>query len=114
MVMRIISQRLKDKRKETGLSLEQLAEKAGISTSYLAYIEMGRRKPTLETLQKLAAALHIPMSELVKAPKDGEHAPAGDGVGGASRAFERLIRGEPPKKVAEILSILERILKLRR
>ncbi len=46
-------------RKKEKLNLEELAKKSGISTSFLSNIEKGSRKPTLETIEKIANALGI-------------------------------------------------------
>lgn len=46
-------------RKKEKLKLEDLAKKSGISTSFLSNIEKGSRKPTLETIEKIANALGI-------------------------------------------------------
>ncbi len=46
-------------RKMKKLTSEQLAEKADISTQFLADIEKGRKNMTVTTLRKLASALHI-------------------------------------------------------
>lgn len=42
------------------LSLSELAERAGLSQSYLSMIEAGKRKPTLASLEKVAKALGVP------------------------------------------------------
>ena len=39
----IVGDRIREERKRTGLTIEQLAESAGISTSFLAYIETKKR-----------------------------------------------------------------------
>lgn len=41
-------------------SLEELAERAGLSPSYLSMIESGKREPTLASVEKLAKALEVP------------------------------------------------------
>jgi len=46
-------------REHRGFSREQLAQRAGISASFLAQIESGRRNASKETLTKLAAALSL-------------------------------------------------------
>ncbi|HJT23918.1 MAG TPA: helix-turn-helix transcriptional regulator [bacterium] len=48
---------LKRLRKEKGFTLEELAERAEISTSYLSHIERGTRQAPLSTLEKLAQIL---------------------------------------------------------
>jgi transcriptional regulator with XRE-family HTH domain len=51
-------------RKKSRLSLAELAEKAGISGSFLSNIERGARKPTLYTLERLANALGVGVTAL--------------------------------------------------
>ncbi|MBI4802724.1 MAG: helix-turn-helix transcriptional regulator [Elusimicrobia bacterium] len=60
----VISGQLRLKRLQAGLTLEALAVNAGISTSFLAYLETNKKKPGLATIAKLAGALDIPVSEL--------------------------------------------------
>jgi transcriptional regulator with XRE-family HTH domain len=58
--------RLKALRKTRGMSQEALAERAGISRTYLARLETARQDPTLSTLEKLAKALKVPIEKLLK------------------------------------------------
>ena len=60
---------LKVIRERNGLSLRALAEKAGMSYTYLCNVENGKADPSLSTLKRLAEALGITVSELVKEPK---------------------------------------------
>lgn len=53
-------------RKEAGLSQEHLALDAGIERNFVSLIERGVNQPTIRVMFKLAAALHIAPSELVK------------------------------------------------
>lgn len=53
-------------REEKGLSQEIVSGLAGIGRTHLSAIERGVRKPTLDTFFKLAEALDIPASELMK------------------------------------------------
>jgi transcriptional regulator with XRE-family HTH domain len=46
------------------LSQRELAERAGISVSYLSLLERSLRDPPLSTLQKIASALGIPLEIL--------------------------------------------------
>ncbi len=62
----MISQRLKELRKEKGWSQQKLAEKTGLSFNAITKIEQGLAKhPTLKTLLKLADAFGIGLDELV-------------------------------------------------
>ena len=51
-------------RTDRGLSLEALAANAGIHTTYLSGIELGRRNPTWEVIGSLAVALGVGISEI--------------------------------------------------
>lgn len=52
-------------RKEKGISQEVLSGLADIGRTHLSAIERGVRKPTLETLYRIAVALDVKMSEIV-------------------------------------------------
>ncbi len=50
----------------SGASQEELAFKAGLNRAYVGYIERGERKPSVDTLDKIAKALHIKISFLLE------------------------------------------------
>jgi transcriptional regulator with XRE-family HTH domain len=50
---------IRDLRRSAGVSLRQLAEKAGVSNPYLSQVERGLRKPSAEVLQQIASALRV-------------------------------------------------------
>ncbi len=55
-------QRLRSKRK---MSQKALADKVGISVSYVAMLERGQRSPPLETIEKMARALGVTPANLL-------------------------------------------------
>ena len=55
---------LKKLRKSAGLTQEQLAEKAKVSTTYLAYIETGTKRPSLKVINKIAEVLGVKTKDL--------------------------------------------------
>jgi len=57
--------RVKRLRERRDMTQEQLAERAGISRTYLARLETARQDPTLGTLEKLAKALKVKVTELL-------------------------------------------------
>jgi transcriptional regulator with XRE-family HTH domain len=57
--MDIFSERFKMARRRFRLTQEQLATKAHLPISTIAQFETGKRKPSFETLRRLAAALDI-------------------------------------------------------
>jgi len=56
--------RLRTMRTEKKMSQEELSFRAGISAAHLGQIERAEKKPTLETIGKLAEALEISLPEL--------------------------------------------------
>ena len=54
---------LRQWRERRGLSLHNLAERAGVSYVTIVRIEQGRMSPTVALLEKLAAALEISLRE---------------------------------------------------
>lgn len=64
-----IAPRLRKAREKKGVSLAELARTTGISTSTLSRLESGQRKPSLELLLPITAALGIPFDEIVSAPR---------------------------------------------
>lgn len=59
----IVGQRIKGLRAEKGFSLRDLAEISGLSANTISLIENEKNSPTLSTLQCLAQALHVPITD---------------------------------------------------
>lgn len=60
----IFIENLKALRTAKGLSQAKLSELADLSPSIIGDIEVGRRNPTLTTIEKIALALDIPVQQL--------------------------------------------------
>lgn len=60
-----LGQHLQQIRHQQGLSLSQLADKAGMAKSNLSRLEQGNGNPTLDTIWRLAVQLKMPFSELI-------------------------------------------------
>ncbi|WP_420615412.1 helix-turn-helix domain-containing protein [Candidatus Palauibacter sp.] len=56
---------LRAKRKERGLSQEELAARASLDRSYVGGVERGERNISLINLNKLARALDLTLAELL-------------------------------------------------
>jgi len=48
---------LRAKREKLGISQEEVAERAGVDRTYVSILERGLKSPTVETLEKVCAAL---------------------------------------------------------
>ena len=61
-----VAMRLRQFRRQRGLTQQALAEKARLSLGYVARLEIGRHDPKLSTLAKIAKALGMTVSELLQ------------------------------------------------
>jgi len=68
----VLAGNLRENRRKCGISQSKLAGKAGISTQYIAMIELSKQFPTPEVLQRIATALGIEAHELFTVPPSPE------------------------------------------
>ena len=61
---KLLGKRIKELRKNRGLTQEQLAELISIETSSLSGIESGRHFPSLPTLEKISIHLNVEIKSL--------------------------------------------------
>ncbi|UII56510.1 helix-turn-helix domain-containing protein [Cytobacillus spongiae] len=67
----MVGKRIKQARLKRGYSINELAERAGVSKSYLSYIERGiQENPSLQVLAKLAKTLGTSVEELLGSPRE--------------------------------------------
>ena len=70
-VITLIAAALRRERDRTGLSLSEVARRAGIAKSTLSQLESGAGNPSVETLWALSTALGVPFSRLVDPSRPG-------------------------------------------
>lgn len=63
-----IAASIRRERGRVGISLTELARRAGVAKSTLSQLESGTGNPSLETMWALAVALGIPFSQLIEPP----------------------------------------------
>jgi transcriptional regulator with XRE-family HTH domain len=66
--LEIIAASLRRERERLGISLTELARRAGIAKSTLSQLESGAGNPSVETLWAIAVVLDVPFSRLVDPP----------------------------------------------
>jgi transcriptional regulator with XRE-family HTH domain len=69
----VIAASLRRERERHGISLAELARRAGVAKSTLSQLEAGAGNPSIETLWALAVALDVPFSSLVDPPEEPVH-----------------------------------------
>lgn len=92
---------MRRRRQALGLTLEELADRANVSTNYLGTLERGRRDPSISTVMKLAKGLRVRPSELLGGVPE---------ITPAAYDMARAYDGAPE----EIQDIVARVLKLTR
>lgn len=66
MVKERLGNRIRELRKQTGLSQEKFALSIGMDRTYFASVENGKRNIAIVNLEKIANGLKISLSELFK------------------------------------------------
>ncbi|MCL7454197.1 MAG: helix-turn-helix domain-containing protein, partial [Anaerolineae bacterium] len=63
-----LGNRLRARRQELGLSLRELAERVGLTASFLSQIERDLASPSIESLRKISDALEVPIFHFLIEP----------------------------------------------
>ena len=71
----LVAWNLRRLRVRRGLSQEALAADASVDRSYAGRLERGEENPTVDVLERLAAALDAEVAELLRTPRRGERRP---------------------------------------
>ncbi|CAG7616930.1 hypothetical protein PAESOLCIP111_01960 [Paenibacillus solanacearum] len=98
-----IGERIKFFRKQQTMTQVQLAERAGLSRSYLADVEGNRYNPSVDTLKSIAKALHIEAHQLLDEQWNDDPA----GQPGPKPAFTSKEERDIAKDLERIMSDLE-------
>lgn len=79
-IREILAANLKENRRRLGLTQEQFAEKADVSTHYIAMVETCKAFPTADMLERLAATIGIETHQFFSIPEE------------PNEVFERLLQ----------------------
>lgn len=71
-ISKVIGQRIRNYRTQQKLSQEKLAELSGCHHTYIGQVERGEKNATLESIEKIASALNVPLSQLFEKLGDGD------------------------------------------
>ncbi len=63
-IAKAVGQRIRNYRSKMGFSQEKLAELSGCHPTYIGQLERGEKNATLESIEKITAALGISLSKL--------------------------------------------------
>jgi len=94
-----LGQRLRQVRKDKGLTLQEIAEQSGVNGSYIGRVENGERFPSANILRKLAEPLGFSEAEILKLA--GYLSP--DATDDRIAKFKEAMRGEIHVAMANLL-----------
>jgi transcriptional regulator with XRE-family HTH domain len=60
-----LGSRIRDMRKESGFTQEELAHRAELDYSYINQIENGKRNPSMDAINRIAKALGVKVRDLI-------------------------------------------------
>jgi len=61
-----VARLLREERQELGLSLNALAEKAGLSRQMVSYVEQEMRNPSLDVLLRITEVLDVNLEDVIR------------------------------------------------
>ena len=99
--------RLKHLRKERGLSQEEVALRADITTSYYGQLERGRANPSVSLLEKICNVMGIQIADIFTDTDTNIL-----GIDSVSMQILQQLNGKNDEEKAMILSIIKHINKL--
>jgi len=59
-----LGEAIREERSALGISQEALAKRSGLHRTYISDIERGLRNPTVNSIQRIACALHVSVAKL--------------------------------------------------
>lgn len=68
-----LADRIRQMRKDQGMTLRQFSQKSGASFSNLSKVETGKLSPTYDTIQKIAVGLGVSVSKLLSLEPNETH-----------------------------------------
>lgn len=91
-----------------GLSLQSVADGAGLSVGFISQVERGLTAPSLSSLVGIADVLHTPLSELLSQPSGtGETTRRTERepyvVGGSDLSYERISSSFPGSQIYSVI-----------
>jgi len=103
-IYKIVGENIKRRRKEKGLTQQELAEKIDLSLNYVGLIERGDRHTGLDVLKRIADVLGIRLNALLEEipaqkASDSKYTPV-------DKRILSLLRETPPSKKKAVITLL--------
>ena len=105
-----VGERIRKIRQRQGISLEELSFQSAVNAAHLGQIERGQQNPTVETLDKIMAALGVPLAALfddIEAPST-QPGSSQNAIRNKINAHLSAMSAEEQKDVLQIIRIYRR------
>ena len=82
-ITQAIGGRLREERRRLGLTLQEVADRSGLSLGMISKIENAQTSPSLRTLARLSQALEVPITTFFRGleeERDASYVRAGEGI----------------------------------
>jgi len=103
-VGRVLGARVREERRRLRLTQEQLAEKAGLSTNYIAHLERGSRGASLSTIEVLCTIFNVPFASMFVAGTEAAHSVTED-----VRKLATRLKGMEPRARQLVYQVAETV-----
>lgn len=100
-----VARRIRYLRKNRGMSQEEVALRAELNPAYFGQVERGLKCPTIDTLYKIAKAMDISLSELVRTDDSMDDT-------AFLEAIQQVFLCVPIEKREQVLKVLNEMIRL--
>jgi transcriptional regulator with XRE-family HTH domain len=103
-----LAKRLRDRRKQLGLTLKEVAEKAGLSVGFISQIERDITTPSLSSLVSVSRVLGVEVGEFLSQPRGDVPLTRHDkrdvyAIGGNTVSYERISSAFPGNVLRSVI-----------
>jgi transcriptional regulator with XRE-family HTH domain len=105
-----IGAKVRQLRKQAGLTLEALGDIADVHYSYIGMVERGRRQPSLKFLTKIADALGVPVAVLMGDTRREIRVDAADLLRRELLTLTQGLSAEELQKIVKVVKVVRTIL----
>lgn len=103
-----VSARVRALRSEQRLTIDQLAQRSGVSPEMISRIERRRVVPSIRTLDRLAAGLGVAITVLLTVERPA--VVSAEGIPVEVRGIALLLTGQPPAILRKVRRLIEVVL----
>lgn len=106
-VRAFLGQRVRELRKQRGLSQEALGNQSELSGKFIGEVERGEKSISIDSLYKVSVALRVPLSHLTNVGTSKRSVPTRE----AEKILALVLDGRRPREMRRSYDVLRRVLR---